>query len=447
MRKLRVLPVLAATPSWHVFPQPDHQLEVATNQPDAATLARARVETLRGQLDDVAEFAHEIEGDRPDLVGEIERRSDGIDVVLVNLSTVIDDGVWSLDIPIIAWSGERTPMMGLYNLPLAVRRANPNVSLCIDESEIRAALVRVRAAKARCKLRESRMITLGAYRAADKVPDPAKLEEKLGVELVNIPAADFLSLVDEVDVDAATRVGDAWVKGAVQVNEPDAEDVMSAARIQLALEALLERERAQAVSVGCLEIMYAHGRRPFCWVLASLRDVGLPAGCESDAAATLTLLMVEYLAERPGYMGNLVDADPKKGTIAISHGCSPTRMFGRDGPAYDYDLVQSHSALPFSRSLEDGSGLTSYVAYTIGQPVTVARLGGDLDTLLVTAGEIVDCKDTICDRTTVTVSVADPRRFVQLATGNHQCLFYGNLVAELTELGEQLGIEVVNPSR
>ena len=65
----------------------------------------------------------------------------------------------------------------------------------------------------------------------------------------------------------------------------------------------------------------------------------------------------------------------------------------------------------------------------------------------VTGGEITDCRDTICDRTTITVRVPDARRFVQLATGNHQCLFYGNLVDELHEVGRQLGLEVVDPAR
>ena len=446
MRRLRVLPVLAATPTWHVFPQSDHKLRVAMQQEDAYALARTRVEGIRTSLADVADFAEELAGDGDDLVSEIERRAESVDAVLVQLSTVIDESVWSLDLPIVAWSGERTPMMGLYNLPLASRRANPNVSLCLDEVDIRAALVRVRAAQVKQRLRESRMVVLGHYQAADKVPDPDKLRETVGVTLVHVPAADFLEMVDGVEADLARAVGEAWVEGAHEVSEPDDEDVASAARIQVALERLLERENAQAVSVGCLEVMYAHETRPFCWVLASLRDLGLPAGCEGDAAATLTLLMAELLAERPGYMGNLVNADPEHGTVAISHGCSPTRMLGRDEPGHGYALVHSHSAPPFSRELQDGSGLTSYVEYTRGQEVTVARLGGDLDTLFVTPGRITDCQDTICDRTTLTVSVEDPRRFVQLATGNHQCVFYGDLVAELTELGHQLGLDVVNPA-
>jgi L-fucose isomerase-like protein len=46
----------------------------------------------------------------------------------------------------------------------------------------------------------------------------------------------------------------------------------------------------------------------------------LPAGCEADAGATLTMLMFEYLADRPAYMGNLVWADPQTNRVSISHG-------------------------------------------------------------------------------------------------------------------------------
>ena len=438
--------MLGGVPIWHVFPQPDHQLLVATEQGDAVAEARRRMVELGRALADVAEFEEPVTGEEGDLVAEVERRRESADAILVQVSSVLDPRLWAIDAPILAWSGERTPMMGLYNLPLSERRAHPNVTLCLDQRELRAGLVGVRAAQVVNRLRETRMIALGAYASADRLPDPERLREVMGVELVQVPAADFLSLVDQVDAEEAAQVGRAWAEGARRVDEPDATDVDSAARIHVALSQLLARERAQAVSVGCLEFMYAHECRPFCWVLASLRDQGLPAGCEADAAATLTLLAVEYLAERPGYMGNLVAADPEAQTIAISHGCSPTRMRGRDVAAIPYRLVHSHSVPPFSRDLSRGSGLTSYVEYDRGQEVTIARLCGDLETFLVTGGEITDCQDTICDRTTVTVRVPDARRFVQLATGNHQCLFYGNLVDELHEVGRQLGLEVVDPA-
>jgi L-fucose isomerase-like protein len=213
----------------------------------------------------------------------------------------------------------------------------------------------------------------------------------------------------------------------------------------VALEDLMQRERAQAVSVGCLEIMYRQQRAPFCLVLASLRDMGLPAGCESDAGATLTMLLLEYLADRPAYMGNLVLADPVRSLISVSHGCSPTRMFGRERPAKPYRLVHSHSAPPFSRDLTGGSGVTSYVDYgDQGQVVTLARLSHELDALFVARGEIVECRDTICDRTTLTVRVADARDFVHKTMGNHQVLIYGDFVDDLRGLCKVLGLEFVS---
>jgi hypothetical protein len=406
--------VLGGVPLWHVFPQPDHQLLVATEQSRAVAEARRRMEQLGRALADVAELEEPVTGEEGDLVAEAERRREGADAILVQVSSVLDQRLWAIDAPILAWSGDRTPMMGLYNLPLAERRAHPNVTFCLDEREIRAGLVQVRATRVLERLRETRLIALGAYASADRLPDPRSLREVTGVELVHVPAADFLALVDQVDANEAVRVGQGWTEGAQQVDEPDATDVASAARIQVALLQLLARERAQAISVGCLEFMYGHGCRPFCWVLASLRDQGFPAGCEADAAATLTLLAVEYLAERPGYMGNLVAADPEAQTIAISHGCSPTRMLGRDAAAIPYRLVHSHSLPPFSRDLKGGSGLTSYVEYDRGREVTIARLGGDLETLLATAGEITDCRDTICDRSAPACAVSPSPRPLRL---------------------------------
>jgi hypothetical protein len=88
------------------------------------------------------------------------------------------------------------------------------------------------------------------------------------------------------------------------------------------------------------------------------------------------MLLLDHVADRPAYMGNLVHADPERNLISISHGCSPTRMGGRTEPAKSYRLVHSHSAPPFSRDLTEGSGVASYVDYgDRGQPVTAASVG------------------------------------------------------------------------
>lgn len=443
---MRVLlqPVHVVGQAWHVFPQDNAQLLVATEPTAAAANIRTMLAPLQARLAADVEFREPIvlldPADRERVIGAASQ----VDGVLVSMSGGVDPDLWDLPCPVIAYSGEYSPMMALYVLPRAVRSTYPNLTFCLDADEVLSCIRSIRMRKIKDRLNGSRMIILGEYACFERLPDADAVRRQLGVEFVHVSSAEFVTQVDAVEEARARAVARAWTAGALGGGEPSADEVYNGARIHVALEDLLRREGAQAVSVGCLEVMYARQRAPFCFVLATLRDVGLPAGCESDAGATLTMLLLEYLAERPAYMGNLVRADPRQNLVSISHGCSPTRMLGRDQPAKPYRLVHSHSAPPFSRDLTGGSGVTSYVDYgDRGQVVTVARLSHTLDALFAARGEIVDCRDTICDRTTLTVRVADARDYVHKTTGNHQVLIYGDFMDDLAGLCDVLGLELV----
>jgi len=437
-------PVHVVGQAWHVFPQDNAQLLVATDPPTAAENIRTMLAPLQARLADDVEFREPIvlleSADRERVIAA----ASAVDGVLVSMSGGVDPELWDLPCPIIAYSGERTPMMGLYVLPHSERGKHPHLTYCLDAEEVLSCVRSIRLRKVKERLNGSRMLILGEYACFERLPDPETVRRQFGVEFVHVSSADFVKQVDAVEEARARAVARQWTTGALGGGEPSADEVYNGARIHVALEDLMRRERAHAVSVGCLEVMYTQQRAPFCFVLATLRDVGLPAGCESDAGATLTMLLLEYLAERPAYMGNLVLADPKQNLVSISHGCSPTRMLGRDQPAKPYRLVHSHSAPPFSRDLTGGSGVTSYVDYgDRGQVVTLARLSHELDALFAARGEIVDCRDTICDRTTLTVRVADARDYVHKTMGNHQVLIYGDFVDDLAGLCDVLGLACV----
>lgn len=445
--RVRVQPVHVVGSTWHVFPRPDYKLEVTTDIESSRTRVTELHAQLREQLkSDVAFLEPVVVRGEADLLGLRENPGDA-DVLLVNLSGGMalhhtggtQEGMWGWDVPIIAFSGQCTPMMGLYSLPFAERERHRNVTFALDTDEVDAQL---RLLGVKKRLARSKVVILGAYQCAERLPDPEVVKRKLGVEFVSVSAAAFVEEIAGVDAAAAENAAAAWSNSAAGDVEPSSAEVLDCARTYVALEQVLQREGAQAASVGCLEIMYAHGRAPFCLALAALRDVGLPAGCEADAGATLTMLMLEYLTDRPAYMGNLVRADPETNLVSISHGCSPARIAGRDRPAKPYRLVHSHSAPPFSRDESGGSGVTSYVDYgDAGQEVTAARLGADVDALMAARAEIVDCRDTICDRTTLSVRVRDAREFVHKAAGNHQVIVYGDYLAELEGLCRLLDMQ------
>ncbi len=448
--QIKVKPVLIVGRGWHVFPQPDGQLEVTTDM----ETSRSKVESLHRGVSE--RLTADVAFSEPALVLEeddlAKLRIDACDAdaLLVYISGGMPHGpferlVLDLDIPTIAFSGERTPMMGLYALPAEVRERYPNVTFALDHREIDE---QVRLLGVRKKLRNTKVVLLGRHERQTSpwqhIPDPDIVRRNLGVEFIPVSSSQFLKGVSDVEDSKAEALAQQWMANAEAVAEPSPMEVKEAAKTYLALDNLLKTMHAQAVSVNCLELMYQYHRDPPCFVLAMLRDDGFPAGCEADASATLTMVILEYVADRPAYMGNVVRADPENNLVMISHGCSPSRIAGRNLPSKPYKLVHSHSCIPFTRTLDGGAGVTSYVDYLDkGQEVTIARIGVNLDRMLAVRGEIVDCRDTICDRTTLTLRVNDAREFFHKATGNHQVVVYGNYTRDLSRLCEMLSMRLV----
>jgi L-fucose isomerase-like protein len=442
--EVRVKPIYNLGAAWHVFPQPDCQLEVATTPQAIQSCIEGLHRDLQERLRVAATFlepaAVRHEGD---LRALLDACSD-VDAFLVNVTTGgLANDFLTCEIPIIAYSGEYAPMMALYNLPYTERAKYPHITYALDAAEVDEQLQLLGIRK---RLRQSKVIILGEYVCADRLPVPEQVADKLGVHFMRISGAEFVEMLPGIDPDRVEAVAAAWEEDGLPGAEPSGEEIRNTARCFVALESLLDEHGAQAASIGCLELMYAQGQAPFCLALAQLRDEGLPAGCEADMSATLTMLVFEYLTDQPAYMGNLVRAEPDTNRLHISHGCSPRRIAGRNRPEKPFRLVHSHSAPPFSRDLRDGSGVTSYVDYgDRGQEVTIARMAADLDVITAARGEIVECRDTICDRTTLTLAVRDAREYVHKATGNHQVVVYGDHLEKLRKLCLLLGIQLIQP--
>jgi L-fucose isomerase-like protein len=165
--------------------------------------------------------------------------------------------------------------------------------------------------------------------------------------------------------------------------------------------------------------------------VVTLRDSGIPAACEGDITALLTTMMMSYLSENSAFMGNIVRIDPESNTTMISHDLVPFKMAGLDEDAKPFKL----------RNFAGTYGVTAYAALDRGQEVTIARMSTDLEEMVALKGKIVDCRDTVLSRITVTVSVNDAREFFHKAPGCHQVVVYGDHLDELKGLCNLLGMK------
>ena len=150
------------------------------------------------------------------------------------------------------------------------------------------------------------------------------------------------------------------------------------------------------------------------------------------------MVILHYIAEKPCFMGNTF-IDMADEALIISHCVCPRKMEGYNAKAAPYTLRRYHSE-KFTGSM------TAFVKMKIGQEVTICRLSGDLESMLIANGVIADCvemdDDTYC-RVKAKVKMKNPREFIHKTSGNHHVMVYGDYSEQLRKLNEVLGIATI----
>ncbi|NUM52165.1 MAG: hypothetical protein HUU46_00840 [Candidatus Hydrogenedentes bacterium] len=289
----------------------------------------------------------------------------------------------------------------------------------------------LRMVRAGAWMRQSRILNIdGAETKTEVVPH-------IGTEVLTIPHERFYAQYRETALDDATRaLASAYSRGAKEIVEPNEQDVLDAAKCYFALRSLIDAEQVDAIMMNCLPgLQHPRKHVPPCMAFMSLRDQGFPAGCQSDLSATLTLLLVQYLFERPGFQQN-ASMDTAQNLYFGAHCTCPSHMNGPGARPEPY-VLRSHA--------EAGWGCVPRVLLTKGQEATIAQyLTGDTPKMYVYTGSIVGCPESVggC-RTNVqmTINEVDDVRDVK---GMHQIIFYGNCGRPLREFCRLHGIEAVS---
>lgn len=308
------------------------------------------------------------------------------------------------------------------------RREKVHVVVSLDNVD--AAAWGLRLIQARRRLADSTIVDLaGEKREETRVAT-------LGTRVVRVPLEDFYQLFARTGADAEVRNRAArYLREAVRLEEPNENDVLEAAKCHSVLKRIVERERADAVMMTCLPGL-RHPRRhvPPCMGFMDLRDEGIPAGCESDLDATLTMMLLEYLFDKPGFQHNPT-ADTERKLYFGAHCTAPTRMLGRNGPAERY-ILRSHA--------EAGWGCVPQVLFPTGQRVTFAKLHSKPTPpdMVIYSGTIAGCPANPpaggC-RTNVEIKVDGLENPADVKS-HHLCLCYGDHAADLRSFCRMHGI-------
>ena len=269
-------------------------------------------------------------------------------------------------------------------------------------------------AEARKKLQGTRIGVIGQpsdWLIASQA-DPMSVMDKLGAKLVEVPMEELLNEIAKAPRDNAPAEEEMADK--VRKSYP------GATQIYHALDVLVKKYGLGAFTLRCFDLLTAVGNTG-CLALASFNADGIPASCEGDVPALLSMMIAQALTGRTGFQANPSRIDVQSGEMLFAHCTVPFNMV----TDWQYDT-----------HFESGIGVGIHGNLPEG-PVTVFKVSGKLDRHFVAEGELLynQYEDHLC-RTQVVLKLQpeDARYFLTDPIGNHHIILTGHCKELLEEL-------------
>lgn len=270
-----------------------------------------------------------------------------------------------------------------------------------------------------------------------------------GTSFVYPTYLDLKALYDAADRKEAERLGGEFIQRAARVVEPPREEIVDSLQLYLAIQEMMRREKANAITIDCLG---GFGRKELpaypCIAFSKLNDVGQYGVCECDLESTMTQLLVTSFSGKPGFVSDPV-FDTSRNEVIHAHCVSATAMAGIGQLAAPY-RVRTH--------LEDHKGVSMQVLVDAKGPITCARFSGPTKFLVSTGEATGNVDDERGCRTKIRTRVGDARKFLRnyamvnvsgVSPTNtrdllHRVIFYGDHVEMIERLGRLTGFQVIH---
>lgn len=239
-------------------------------------------------------------------------------------------------------------------------------------------------------------------------------KDALGLELVDIPMDE---LVKEIATGGFAQDHERAeeIRKELEENATDAirKYISGAFDIYYAIKRIIDRHSLSGITLRCFDLLSAIGNTG-CLALALLNEEGIPAGCEGDVPALITMAVGKALTGCCGFQANPSRIDPQTGEILLAHCTVP------------FDMVCRHS---FNTHFESGIGIAIHGELPEGQ-ATIFKLSGDLSRAYICDAQILENRyeNNLC-RTQIVMKVNDIDYFFRNPIGNHHIVFCGNHTA------------------
>lgn len=237
-------------------------------------------------------------------------------------------------------------------------------------------------------------------------------QRRWGVNYNSIEFNELGSFIEEVNQGKANKIARDFIKNAYDMKEASEKDVVEAARIYLALKAMCEEYKLNAITLRCFEIISQHNTTA-CLALSLLNSEGIICACEGDMQSAFSMVLLNILTDKKSFLTNPSRIDISKNEIILAHCTIPLCMTSK------YTIRNHFESLM-------GVGIQGEMK---NGPVTVFKCGGsNLDRYFVSSGQMLEnLNDENLCRTQIKLHLdGNVEYFLRNPIANHHMVIEGD---------------------
>lgn len=352
--------------------------------------------------------------------------------------------------------GWRIPKLERYRKPVVImqngnegidfaaycRSLGLEAHVCMDVRDVNELAHRLWVRKA---VRNTRALVLTAgsqptFGIQSLIRDPEILRQKYGFEVIKLPFQDIVKYMEQITDEEARPLADKMINGSRET-KVNTDWFLNDIKYYLAAKKMMDVYDCNAFSTTCHELCTSEipQRMKFtpCVCHSIMKDEGIPSGCEEDLNALMAMLIMQYTANRPAFMGN-----PNHETdelLRIHHAVPALCMNGYGTKPLEYKLWAFTG---------QGFGGKLQVDFTENDSdhITLGRFNPAGDTMCVKVGEVLRSEfDEIYCSPYYYIKMDDARTFMHnlAGFGHHQVLIFGDWMKEIKEIAKIMGFNVL----
>lgn len=314
--------------------------------------------------------------------------------------------------------------------------------VCMDVRDVNELAHRLWVRKA---VRNTRALVLTAgsqptFGIQSLIRDPEILRQKYGFEVIKLPFQDIVKYMEQISDEEAKPLADKLINGSKDT-KVNTDWFINDIKYYLAAKKMMDIYDCNAFSTACHELCTSEipQRMKFtpCVCHSLMKDEGVPSGCEEDLNALMAMLIMQYAANRPAFMGN-----PNHETdelLRIHHAVPALCMNGYGTKPMEYKLW-AFTGQGF------GGKLQVDFAENESNYVTLGRFNPAGDTMCVKVGEVLRSEfDELYCSPYYYIKMDDARTYMHnlAGFGHHQVLIFGDWMKEMKEISKLMGFKVL----